>query len=199
MSREEWYREIHERMLNGDATASAELVESALKPLVRNLRKRYPGRVESDMVADAVTDALMGYLRDPMLFDRSKRGLFGFLLMAADGDLRNALAKRRRRLWKEAPLDEVELERVAGKGSEEGITPEERIDLATVREKIARRFTDPIDRQVVELVLDGVRSTEAYAIVLGLRGLREIVQRKEVKRHKDRIKKRLKTLREEIH
>ncbi len=51
--------------------------------------------------------------------------------------------------------------------------------------------TDPVDRRLVELMMDRVRETEAYAEVLGRQHLAAEDQAKIVKRHKDRLKKLL--------
>ena len=60
-----------------------------------------------------------------------------------------------------------------------------------VQDEIDELFDDPKDRRMVELILDGERSTEAFAAVLGLESLPIEQQRSEVKRNKDRLKKRL--------
>ena len=44
---------------------------------------------------------------------------------------------------------------------------------------------------MVDLILDGERSTAAFAVVLGIENLAIDEQRLQVKRHKDRLKKRL--------
>jgi hypothetical protein len=48
-----------------------------------------------------------------------------------------------------------------------------------------------VDRRVLRLMVDGERRTAVFAAVLGLDGQPAEAQRREVKRAKDRIKKRL--------
>ena len=140
---------------------------------------------------DSVVEALMSYVKRPTQFDPEKRGLRGFLTMAADGDLLNALAKRKRRREKEVLLPDVEVEALRGKKNIDGQDPESQLDAKRMRWEVAGLFEDPKDRDVVELILDGERSTEAFVEILRLDGLPIEEQRREVKRHKDRIKKRL--------
>jgi RNA polymerase sigma-70 factor (ECF subfamily) len=191
MPTKQWYRQIHERLLAEDPTASAELVEAMLNQLVKELKKKHYTLHDSDMVVDSVTDALLSYIKRPAQFDPSKRGLFGYLLMAADCDLRNALAKVRRLRRKEICVEDVELEALAGKEQVKGNDLETRLDLKKMQEMIVGLFIDPKDREMAELILGGERSTETFVTVLGLGGRSLDKQRNEVKRHKDRIKKRL--------
>ena len=79
MTSEDWYREIHERLLAADPVAPTELAEAVWKSLVKELEKRHPRLRESDFLRDAASDALISYIKQPTQFDPAKRGLFGFL------------------------------------------------------------------------------------------------------------------------
>ena len=184
-----WYREIHERLLSEDPTAPAELVEEALGPLTRFLEKKYPRLNDPTFVADAVTDAVIEYLKKPGRFDPTRRGLFGYLKMAAERDLQNALDKHQRR---DQGAEDVEVAAAAGKIVVEPPDVVAELHIQDVRKGVDGLFGDVKDRQMVEFILNGERSTEAFAVVLGLEGLPIGKQRSEVKRHKDRLKKRLK-------
>jgi hypothetical protein len=186
-----WYRQVHERLLRGDPTASAECAEAVIGPLTKRLEERFTKLRGSDLVADAVTDAVFGYLTRPDQYDPARRSLPGFLAMAAEGDLKNALAKRRRRQAKEVAFDDVDLEVLAGNRLEGIDEPGGEGDLGEIRSGIGALFDDSRDRQVAELVLDRERSMEPFARILGLEGLPIDERRREVKRHKDRVKKRL--------
>ena len=186
-----WYQGIHRRLLESDPVAPAELVEAILDWLVEGLSFRFPNLPDRDMLIDAASDALIGYIKRPEQFDPSKRGLPGFLLMSADGDLRNALAKTRRRGEKETPLAVVELSEYGGNDKGRTEDPGARIDMERLHKKIDALFKDPKDKRIVELIMDGERSTEPFSQVLGLESLPVEEQRAKVKRHKDRIKKRL--------
>lgn len=191
MSMDKWQREIHERLLAEDVTAPAELVETLLVLILDRLTRKYPKLSDPDLLPDAVTDALMSYIKRPAQFDPSKRSLIGFLFMAAEGDLCNALAKEKRRHQKEIPLENVELEVVVGNSEiEEGNSATEP-EREKLRQALPRIFGNPKDLIMVELMISGERTTEAFVKVLELRHLPADQQRREVKRHKDRLKKRL--------
>lgn len=186
-----WQNKIHERLLAGDVTAPAELAEGLIEPLLQRLTKKYPQLHDSDLFYDAVTDALMSYIKRPAQFDPTKRTLIGFLVMAAEGDLLNALAKEKRRRQKEIPLEDVELEVSAGNSEIEEGNSETEPEREKLRQALPRIFGDPKDLLMVELMMSGERTTEAFVKVLEIRHLPMEQQRREVKRHKDRLKKRL--------
>jgi RNA polymerase sigma-70 factor (ECF subfamily) len=186
---EEWCRAIHQRLLSGDPTATAELAETVGSVVFEKLQRKYP-RQDPEMVRDAAWDAVRGYMGQPAKFDPSKRGLVGYLVMAAERDLLNALAKARRR--RENLVDLVELVDVGGKKGQEQI--EARMDADRIRPELERLFTDRADRAALEMMLEGERSTAAFVEVLGLGDLRPEDQRREVKRCKDRVKKALERL-----
>ena len=191
MPMDKWQREIHERLLAEDVTAPAELAESLLEPLTHRLTKKYPKLRDPDLLCDAVSDALMSYIKRPAQFDPAKRTLIGFLVMAAEGDLRNALAKAKRRRQKEILLENVELWGAAGNNEIEAGNSEPEPEREKLRQALPMIFEDPKDLAMVELMMSGERATEAFAEVLKLQHLPLEQQRREVKRHKDRLKKRL--------
>ena len=191
MTSEDWYLEIHERLLAADPVAPTDLAEAVWRPLVKELEKRHPRLRESDFLRDAATDALISYIKQPTQFDPAKRGLFGFLVMAADGDLRNALAKTTRMKRREIPIEDVELAGAGGKERLEAPGPDARLDAQRMRGRIGELFKAPRDKEAVELLIEGERSTEAFAKVWGLERLSAKEQASQVKRHKDRIKKML--------
>jgi RNA polymerase sigma-70 factor (ECF subfamily) len=186
-----WQRQIHKRLLTEDVTAPVELVDVLLGPLLDRLTRKYSKLHDPYLLPDAVTDALMSYIKCPAQFDPGKRSLIGFLFMAAEGDLRNALAKDKRRRHKEIPLEDVELEVAAGNSEIEEGNSDTESEREKLRQALPRIFGDPKDLAMVELMLSGERTTEAFVNVLELRHLPMDQQRREVKRHKDRLKKRL--------
>jgi hypothetical protein len=60
------------------------------------------------------------------------------------------------------------------------------------------RFKNPKDLQLLELILDGERATETFARILEIENLPFGDQQRAVKRHKDRLKKRLERYAKEI-
>jgi hypothetical protein len=190
----EWYDIIHNRLLDCDPTAPAELVQNVLDHLVKRLTQTYYYISDSELITDAVTDALISYVKNPNQFNSTKRGLLGYLEMAAEGDLKNALAKARRRQEKETPTEDVELvASVRNIGEEPGADEiyEHSEMVSQLMKMLGDIFVDPIDRRAAELILEGERSAARFGELYGLQDLRASEQRREVKRRKDRIKKRI--------
>ncbi|MFZ5448916.1 MAG: hypothetical protein ACOZFS_09810 [Thermodesulfobacteriota bacterium] len=188
---DDWQREIHARLLAGEVTAPAELTEALLEPLLQRLAKKYRQLRDPNLLSDAVVDALMSYIKRPAQFDPTKKTLIGFLFMAAAGDLRNALAKDKRLRQKEISLEDVELEVAAGNYGTEAENSETEPAKDRLKQELPRIFPDPKDLAMVELILAGERTTAAFVEVLQLQHLPMDQQRRQVKRHKDRLKKRL--------
>ena len=189
MLTKEWYAEIHRRLLSGDPTAPAELVQDTLDILVHRLRKRYPSMSDPNLLVDAVTDGLIDYLKEPSYFDPKKLDLPAFLTMAADRNVRNSLAKLNRRKKREFKLDDVE-QLLPDRNN----SVEDRMHGQLHGERIRDAVVDLLDDRELEifnLMAEGVRKTSEYAQVLGIADQPVDQQRLEVKRCKDRIKKRL--------
>ena len=195
---DDWYTDIHKRLCEGDSTASAELAEGVMEALVERLSYKYPNLSDTDLPFEAAADALMDYIKRPEQFDPTQRGLFGFLVMAAEGDLKNALARIDRRRDKEIQLEPVEVDELGGNTRNRTDELEEKIDSERMQDALDTLFDDPKDRAVVKLIMEGERATEVFAQVLELEALSEDQQRTEVKRNKDRIKKRLQRHRGDI-
>jgi RNA polymerase sigma-70 factor (ECF subfamily) len=186
------YLKIHERLVLGDPIAPSELAEIAWKPLLSALKKRFPNLAQTDYPLDAASDALLSYIKNPAQYDPTKRGLFGFLLMAAQGDLLNALEKNKRRNLRETSMDNVALCDIQGNEDIEIMEEDLAKDAKHLEIKIRKLFKDARDREAVSLLLDGERSTQVFAKVWSIDQLPINDQATIVKRHKDRIKKVLK-------
>lgn len=185
---------LHARLLAGDVTASAEVAERYLTGLIEALRRKYSQVAARDktIVCDAAADALLSYATSPASFDPNKWTLRGYLFMAAEGNLRNALAKARREHEREKSWDPVELPppaRNRGVGTPEAERELERQELWA---RICELVPDPTEQDVVALMLEGERATDAYAAVIGIEGKDQAAQQAEVKRMKDKLKARLK-------
>lgn len=188
MVADDWWKAIHNRILQGDPTAPAELAEQAL-PLVQSHLNRCPLDVkDSDLIDNAAIDALMAYIKNPASFKQDKRRLLGYLNMSAEGDLRNSLAKANRQRKRERRDESVELRVLPGNrdDADDEVDRENEVDVESTLNEL---FSDPRDRQMAELVIEGVRPTDAFAKILRIQHLEPDQKQKEVKRHKDRIKK----------
>lgn len=192
-------QQIHQRLLEGDPTAPADLVELSGPVLCRHLRSKY--RVADELIDEAVLDALFNLLNRPETYQPAKGKLSSYLVRSADFDLRNILQKERR----QRPPSTVSLDAVADDDGD-GNTPlvdrieDKSIDvnhwiggvdpvlLRTIREQLPA----PADREVLRLMAEGERKTAAFAEVLGVTALDIEGQRRSVKQAKDRITMRLK-------
>ena len=152
-----WYQQIHFRLLTGDPVASSELAEAVIDPLLGALRKKHPNLQRDNLFEDAVTDAFMNYVKAPSCYDPAKRGLLGYLLMSAEGDLLNAVAKAKRRSSREASLDDVELDRVARNEAASDEDLARSMDTEGVQHKLNDVLEDPVDRKLLQLLLAGQR------------------------------------------
>lgn len=178
--------ELHAALIKGDPTASARIFEALLDPLVERLTYRWTtlGRQELE---DQATDSLIGYVSNPQRYDPQRASLLTYLTLDADGDLKNAYRSPRHNREQLASDVEDALSQRNETTDVELSVEDDRVFLARLREA----FPDECDRRVIYLLLEGERSTSAYAAALGISDLPADEQRAEVKRVKDRIKKRL--------
>lgn len=180
--------ELHARLLaRSDPCVTAEVADAFLLPLVKRLRSRFSHVTDPHIIDTAAEDALLKYFRQPERYDPQRGTLLGYLLMDAGGDLKNFLRAERRVVALHPPLAEYKTQ------------GENRIDDAEARltgaaspvERAFARVPDPIDRELVELMMENERRTEVYAEALGVAGRPPGEQAAIVKRHKDRLKKLL--------
>jgi DNA-directed RNA polymerase specialized sigma24 family protein len=191
-------RAWHARALAGDETVSADIYERCYETMMQHLARQFP-RLDAEEIHDAVTGVIFQYVERPQQYQPDKRSLRGYLQMAAYGDLLNLLKQRERRP-RLVPFRRVahgESDGNSEQEPEEGQEgPEGRVIADAAWEEIMRTLRDilpdPVDRQVLELMMDGERSSTCYARVLGCSDLALDEQRRRVKQAKDRIRVRLK-------
>jgi DNA-directed RNA polymerase specialized sigma24 family protein len=197
-------RAIHERLVNGDPTASEELARKYLPSIQRHVsgRAHAHGVYDRDVINDAAVDAVFGYIRSPEKFDPGKSGLYGYLKRAAERDLINAVQKDRRRRRGEELHADVELSIVArNRSSEVDRIRHDSENEALSRIQGQREMADLTgtanqqDQALLRLMAEGERVTGKFAIVLGVTDLPIADQRRIVKQHKDRLKAQLKRAR----
>jgi RNA polymerase sigma-70 factor, ECF subfamily len=184
--------ELHSLLVGGDETAPSRIAETFLPVILTCLRYDCRAAVDDHLIMTAAHDALLGYLAHPQRFDPKRASLITYLRLSARGDLLNALKQR-----------SIEDDRNIHADVEKCLlAPEEHMDvdleldfwtaLANARSErariVAELVTDPTDRKLTELMVEGVRATAEFAGALGIDGLHEEEQRRIVKQHKDRIK-----------
>jgi RNA polymerase sigma-70 factor (ECF subfamily) len=191
-------QDIHQRLLAGDPIASSELATAYLAPLARWLQRHFRHVQDEHLIFDAATDALLNYSENPTRFDPTKSRLLNYLRMSARRDLLNTLQKewrksqREQRTKQKMRADPVELRPRSGNVLQED--DDQTVAAQHLMQHILAVLTDPRDQKLLQLILDGERKTAVYADVLGLQDRDEAEQRRIVKRHKDRLKKRLERL-----
>lgn len=187
-------RALHLQIVQKDDLAFARLCDELLESVFEKLCRFYPQLAATDesLVMDVVTDSFLNYFRDPLRFDPERQGLEKFLLMDAEGDLRNALEKIKRfqkKLHQPVELDAKNGNREIEDGTDpfrELVAKENRTE---VEDRLNSLFDNPTDRAMAQLMLDGERRSSEYAKLLGLAQSDEEAVRREVKRNKDRIDK----------
>jgi hypothetical protein len=193
--------ELYERLRDGDPTAPSDLAVAYLDDLAGWLSAHNPG-VDPHLCQSAAEDALLSLMKNPAAYKPELRGLTGYLRMAATGDLRNLLKSERRHTLRSVPFEDVELSGEAGKLIQEDANPavivENReaerpavVGMPVLPAAVQATFT-PEEQQVRELMWRREYKTAVYAAVLHIADRPVEEQRQEVKRVKDRIKKRLK-------
>jgi hypothetical protein len=186
-------RALHARLLRGDPTAPSDLAKIYLDPLATWLHQTFP-RDDDAMLESIAIDLMLSLAEHPERYDPDKLSLSSYLRMAARGDVKNERDSARRRAAHHAPLEDVELRpparnsRWANASDLAGRVADALDDerLAAVFEHFAGQ-----EREVVELMVDGERRNDVFAEVLGLKAWPRDTRDREVKRVKDRVKKRM--------
>ena len=189
---------LHERLLADDPVATVDFFEMVVPTLERYLRYQFPSigpSVDPDIYVYAIHEALTDHFKNPGRYDPAKSKLTTYLRLAAKRDLQNLLRKESRHATGRTSLDSVEFELPDGNDISETVA--DNIDAQRLSDKLAKEMT-PEEREVFSLMAEGERSTEAAAAALGIGHLSAHDQMREVKRVKDRIKRRLQRRRDSI-
>lgn len=183
-----------------DPTAFAELCETALPHLIAFLEGLFADQ-SAHLRETVAIDLLLGYQSRPEQYDSRQLSLFAYLRMAARYDMLNQIDKHRRYAGRLLSLADPAVElllhdrNTLQEGEELDEWLRQRTDRSFGEIVLALRAElEAVEEQVLMLMLEGVRDTATYAAVLGITHLDEVSQRREVKRTKDRILKRLQRL-----
>jgi RNA polymerase sigma-70 factor (ECF subfamily) len=192
-------RSLHRRLVDRDVTASTDLARLFLDHLIAWLVEKNSSRVPEELCIEAAEDALIALMKSPASFNpaRGKR-LAAYLRMSARGDLRNILQRERRHRDKHILLEDVELFPEAGKYLVADDDPLRSLERQEESAKATRTVVAPVreglsegESRVLDLILQGERKTAVFAEALGITHLPTNAQRTEVKRVKDKLKKRI--------
>lgn len=189
---------MHVRLLTGDPLAASDLAAARLEPLADWLGRRFPA-VDEHLIREVAIDLILDVAERPAQYDPNRRGLAGYLRMAAYRDVQNARRDAGRRARHETTLEVVEFAQRAGNSLVEGsedpfdmIAQTSRLDgaqMAWLREQF-----DALEWRLVELRMDGERRWDVIGAELGLGDLPERERDRQIKRMADRVQKRLRRL-----
>lgn len=187
---------LHHRLIDGDPTASAKIAESFLPILAKYLCSLIPADGNCHVAETAAADALLDYFEHPEKYDPTKLPLLNYLRMLARGDLLNYLQHEKRMAGPSKFGHIVELDAI---NAEQDIEDPSHFSIesfvidkaSSVWGLLSAALPDPVDYECALLMMENVRSTHEYAVVLGITDFSMEEQAQEVKRHKDRIKKRI--------
>ncbi len=184
--------------------ASRRLVEQYFVPLSRLLRKHLPF-VPNESVDDAAYDALLALIQSPQNFDPKQSSLLTYLYRIAKNKVIDLFQLHQRRKLEIFVGGSVALAQAeennyrAGQISErmpihdknETLPP----DIMQLLEKI---LPDSRDRRIWDMICDGRQDTADYAQLLGITHLPLNEQKAEVKRHRERVSKRVRRHQDEF-
>lgn len=185
--------ELHQLILMENDLALSKLYTLYGYAIIDKLRKLY-SKSDLGYIEEAVNEGLFGYFKNPITFDPEKNTLLRFLEIASERDLINILEKEKKHTKKKIALPDVELEESfwnsivkEQKTSDGQLIHNESIEM--VNKELALHFDNERDLKLAKLVLTGEREIAIFSTVLEIEVLTIEEQRKEVKKHKDRIKK----------
>ena len=168
-------------------TTADELSAELLTRIVRHVRRSFP-RVPIDFVADAVEDALVEYVVHPQHFASAAGGtLDGFLTHAAKRNLQNRLRTERRRDAREREYARQGPRFTVLASGDDGDERKHHRALRHVLTVVCSRE----ELAAAMMWLRDAAATAAIATKLKLGDLPIATQRREVKRFKDRVIKRI--------
>lgn len=188
---------LHQALESSGRIATWEFTRAYLPYLSAWLQAKN-ARISVDLCEEAASETVYSFLNTPHRFDPTKsRSLLGYLQMSARRDLLNLL--RRENRHRHEPLDEKNVELASVAGNYSGRVPDPLQILCDqeddqVRQDVAEKVRASLsasEQVVLERMLAGDRETGAYAAALGITHLPVEEQRKQVKRVKDRITKRI--------
>lgn len=185
---------LHRRLIERDPVAPADFAAAFLQPLIAWLQITHAG-VDPMLCQEAAGEAIVSFLKNLPKYDPQRLGVEAFLRMAAQRDLRNLLRKERRHQQNHRDWNVVEQASADGKYLGRDDDPSLPLQIEEARQRQAlpdavwQQLTD-VEQRCWEQMQKGERRNSVFAVILGVTHLSEDQQRREVKRVKDRLKKR---------
>lgn len=202
---ESWLQEQHLRLIDGDPLASSDIASAIYPAFIGIFSKKYSG-MEQELIANAVADAVIAYLKHPQGYPAGKGiRLFNYLYTRIKSLTLNYYQKEKTRKSRELLRGDIFSDLQEDLSEEEVSQPEEanvelfdsNIEYSDEKallpptHRLFEIFDDRTDQQMAHLVIVGVRAISQFSSILGIETRALSEQKVIVKRHKDRIKKRL--------
>jgi hypothetical protein len=186
---------LYRRLLERDPVGPADFAAAFLQPLIAWLQTAHSS-ADPMACAEAAGEAIVGFLNNPARYDPQRLGVEAFLRMAAQRDLRNLLRKERRHQKNRRNWNVVEQAPEDGKYLRRDDDPSLPLQIEETRQQQAlpvavRQQLTEVEERVWEQMQQGERRNSVFAIILGITHLPDGEQRREVKRVKDRLNKRM--------
>jgi hypothetical protein len=185
----EWPDESEERQLLSELRAgiptAKETVTVRFLPLLAHFLRGVHRHVDTELCDTAAADAVFDFVRAPERYDCEHLCLGAYLKMAAKRDLLNLLDKEGR------ARRGISLDSVAEPADRRNDSRNDDLTWDHPRLAAERAAFDRDEEVTFVLMLEGVRDTAAFAQGLRIEHLPAPEQVAQVKRMKDRVKKRL--------
>jgi hypothetical protein len=182
--------QFHQRICTrGDPIAFAELAEWLYDSLVQDVRKRAGYQADPVLVEEAVGQALLDYHDMPDRYDPSRLSLQSYLVMSAHRDFQNVCAREHRVQAHQISLFDPAFQENDAAGSADSL--DEQLDVEELWAIIDETFPDPVERGIVDLIVNHEHAPEPYIQLLHLDALPGDEQIKQAKLAQYRIARRL--------
>jgi RNA polymerase sigma-70 factor (ECF subfamily) len=193
-TKEQGYQ-LHKRLIAGEITAPAEVAEFLLPIVTNRLSRVFPYLDDAHLVDTAVEDAILNYIEKPNKYQPERLSLESYMVMSAKRDLLNLLSQKK----SDIQVSLAEIVELGGTETEQGVELSNSQDveeiilnrLSPTWKNLCALLPNPVDQQLLLMMMGGVRDTNVYGEILSIADLTIEEQEKIVKRHKDRIKKKI--------
>ena len=183
--------QLHERLLAGEDTALAELIDLHSEGLLEQATGNFGKKLDEQEIMSEMMDLFLSMLERPGQYKR-RQSFRRFLWAALRNDLLNLIDKKTRREKKLADAVEHYHERSAMGGEDPEKREHDRKRLERVYAALQEIFPDELDYTVAKMVVAGIRDRWEYAEAIGCWNLPKAEMERGVDRYKDKIKTKLK-------
>jgi hypothetical protein len=175
---------LHARLTSeSPGNAADQICEQFLPLLAAALKRRFTNLNDPHLSETVAIDSILNYLARPARFDPAKASLIAYLYLDASRDLLNHINKPRVQSVPETTAVEM---LITADGLE--YNPEQRLiaeDSVLVR-RMNSFVKHPVDKRLVDLMVEGVRETGEFAQALEVDHLTPAEQTVIVKQNKER-------------